>query len=370
MTESIVVLVLLVVLFPAVYVLFDRARKREEKRLTPQNDLKIKNTKLIAGIMIGFTCVIIAAMIGVVVGYLLDDSMPKNIFFLIEGILLFFALLGALGVCAARGEYIIVAGEEIFIKRLFCKVKKVSFREIAFFSMHPVALGGIVCYDKAGVAMFTVPQMMVGVEAFASLLAQRQIEFLPVPFPEERFRQLPRYNLYKKKQKAMSVFASFAVCAACFLFLALLILPLLSRWEFYNLPAEGYVEEFEIDEDTITLHLQGDERVYWLSNIVYPKLDKTFLDKLEKGIYVHLQIAHTDSRDRQVLSGIEYYGREYLTPQDAQDAEYANYRFGRVLAFVFLGLGCVLSVFSVWAWVRWRRCVAVYKASEWAEGAK
>lgn len=363
MTELIVVLVL-IFLLPALFAAFYRFRVREERRIVQGKDLKIRYTKVFFVLFLTFGCLWLAAMIGVLIGYLLDDSMQKNTFYLLEGIFLLFALLGWLGVYAFLDDVVVVAGEEIFVKKPFRKIRKTSFDKIAFFLVQATALGGVVCYDKAGVVIFFVSQMQVGVDAFARMLAERGKEFIPVPFPEERFRQFPRYNLYKQKQKAMSAFVSFFVCGIVLLLIPLITFPLLSEQEYSDRTAEGYVEDFQLKGDNFTLSLQGDEHVYWLNNIVYENLDKTFLDKLAKGIYVRLHIGYTDERGRENITGIEYFGREYLTPQEAERAEYENYRLGRTMGFIFLGICGILLVASVPFGVRWKRLSEAFRATE------
>lgn len=63
------------------------------------------------------------------------------------------------------------------------------------------------------------------------------------------------------------------------------------------------------------------------------------------------------------IVGIEYLGKVYLKPQEAEAAESSNYQSGRTMMFVFYGIGGALILFSVFPGVRFRRYSAAYRAA-------
>ena len=363
MLTELITAIAVIVLLPIVFGALFCARMREERKMRTDGYLRIKVPKAVVVFFVLFSAFIFFGMIGVLIGYVLDESMPLSAFLIIEGLMLFLFAIGASGFYAALSYSVFVFEDRIVVKKPFCKEKTFPFENIAYYSAYGNFFGGVICYDECGIVVFSVSMLEVGVDAFARILAQRGISLIGFPFPKEKFLQFPRYRLFRKKQDAKAIFFTVLFVGIVFLLMGVLVMSLLTVKEYSEESAEGYVETYEVKEDNFTITLQGDDSVYWLNNIVYDALDKSFLKELKQGIFVRLQIGYTDERGRKNITGIEYFEKTYLEPQAAVAAEYSNYQTGRTIMFVFCGLGGALILFSVPLGVRFKKYSAAYRTA-------
>ena len=363
MLTELIITIAVIVLLPIIFGVVFLARVWEERKMRINESFCIRLPKLITVFFAVFGILFFLGMIGVLIGYCLDDSMPLSYFLLAEGLILFILILFGVGFYSVLSYRIVVFTDKVVVKYPFCKPKTFSFEEIAYYSLYGNNFADIQCYDEYGITLFSVSRLLVGSDAFFRLLTLREVPAIDFPFPKEEFLHFPRYRLFRNKQRAKAIFFSALFCGVVFLLMGLLVMSLLNVKTYTESATEGYVESFTLKEDNFTLTLRGDGSTYFLNNIVYDALDKSFVKELEQGIFVRLQIGYTDENGRKNIVGIEYLGKVYLKPQAAEAAESSNYQSGRTMMFVFYGIGGALILISVLPGVRFRRYSAAYRAA-------
>lgn len=343
---GIITIIAISIVIPVAMAAFEFCRRREEKRIRGASDLKIKVTKPLVVFFMCFMALSFAAMIGVGIWAIYDTPMSVHMLVAAEIIIFVFLLISAIGYVFTAFDYVVLKDDGVIVKRPFKKLRKVDYSQIIYFSNSPVAFDGVSCYDRTGVPLFTMSNMHVGIDKLVEVLKQKQIEQLPLRFPLKRFEGYKRFKLYNKLKKhklSFGLFAGFAV--ACF-FLVFLIYPQLENNGFENTRVDGTISSFEMDEETIGMTLEGDDACYWVNNIVYGELDKSFRNVLRDGLEVTLYIGYSDEYGRENISGIVSGGAEYLDPADAERAEANNYRGGIIACYIFGGVGVVLVILS------------------------
>lgn len=343
---DLITIVLIAIIIPAAFSFFIFFRKREERRVKSDENFKIKTTKSLIAFFAIFAIVCFAAMIGIGIWAISDSSVTTYQLLISEAVIFIFFLLGAIGYIITAYDFIILKENEVIVQKPFKKLTSVSCSQIKYFSQSPVVFDGITCYDEYGIGLFAVANMHVGVDKLSEWLNKKQIEQLPVRFPLKRFEGQERFELNKKSKKYKMNFGIFLGFAIAAFFLVFLIYPQLNYTPFENYKADGIISYCEKDESTITIALQDDESVYWLSNVIYPALDENFCNIMDEGVEVSLTVGYVDENDRKIISGIVSGDTQYLSPAEAEHLEYNNYHGGLIICYIFIAVGAVLIVVS------------------------
>ena len=91
----------------------------------------------------------------------------------------------------------------------------------------------------------------------------------------------------------------------------------------------------------------GDDKTYYVNQIVYEKLDKDVYYVLVKNEEIKLYIAYQDEYERYHISQIELQHVIYLDMEEAESALYSNYKTSKIVSYVFLGIGTVLEILAL-----------------------
>lgn len=111
----------------------------------------------------------------------------------------------------------------------------------------------------------------------------------------------------------------------------------------------GTVESIAVYSDNCKIRLVDDESEYYLSSIVFRKVDKKALYKIKEGDKVAVCVGGGTLGKRLYVMGLrsEDNGTVYLSVGDAEEAENSNYHLGKITGYVCVGVSAVLMI--LWA---------------------
>lgn len=179
-------------------------------------------------------------------------------------------------------------------------------------------------------------------------------------FPDEVIADIkPLKNWQKCKQLKINSWAFFMMSLLYFgmsLFMALL--PMSPDRDFDGTMIEGAVvsiKRFYGRSAHVSIYIEGDEREFYVDSIVLDELDRALYAEVSAGDTITLIVDNFDEeRNRVYLCAVKANGKTYLTIEGAARAHRENYNVGRVLVWVFLGVGVVCVAVSIVCFVKRR----------------
>lgn len=344
---SIIITVAVSVILPVVFNLFYFLKRREEKKLKENTEgaLRTRMPKFIKGFFLGFAILCFLGMIGVDIALIVGHE-SLTVLIVVTVCFTLFGSIGMFGFLLTAINCEIVDGDTITVIRLFKKRKEVDIGSIDSYRLMQGIAGGLTAFDENGIPIFSSEGLSINLDALAHRLDERGVRKVGVPYPTKAMQKTPIYKRYAKK-KNFKIFAWTAFgCGLMFLLLPAIIFPNLHNYQFENYEVNGVISEFEGKEQFITFKLEGDENTYCINNIIYDELRTSFVRKAEVGVEVSLLVGYTDDRGRRAVSQVSISGEIFLDKDDAQRAETENYEFGRIMGWVFVGIGgALLAIF-------------------------
>lgn len=129
MLTELIITIAVIVLLPIIFGVVFLARVWEERKMRINESFCIRLPKLITVFFAVFGILFFLGMIGVLIGYCLDDSMPLSYFLLAEGLILFILILFGVGFYSVLSYRIVVFTDKVVVKYPFCKPKTFSFED-------------------------------------------------------------------------------------------------------------------------------------------------------------------------------------------------------------------------------------------------
>lgn len=288
-------------------------------------------------------------MVVIAVLFFSDVLIDPKIFWTIELGCFTLFLVDTLGYLQCTFNYLVVNNRGIISKKWYSKPEFLKFSDIKYINKMPAEFGELACYDSDGIQLFALSNFFTGVEKLESILREHGSVSLPHPYPTQEMKRNVRY---KKGKKIKWAKLGFALCLAYgILFIeAGFIATILSDFkEFENYKISGIVESYNIETDTLIIKLENDDRIYYVNDSVYDKLDQKLYEEMKKGDPITLHIAYVDVYDRYNISQIEVDDVVYLYMTEAEKSEYSDYKFGVNFSYVMYSIGggfLALSAFS------------------------
>lgn len=134
----------------------------------------------------------------------------------------------------------------------------------------------------------------VGAEKLKELLHNKGYPLLPKPYPTNEMKENLHFQQYKKKSKFKISFWCFLLFGIFLLLSGFLVHGQCEFSKYENYKVSGVIETVEVDEDHLTIYLQGDNVEYYINNIVF--------DVLKSGESIDLYVAYIDEFKRYHLS--------------------------------------------------------------------
>lgn len=338
MEYALIVLIVPIAIF-LVFSLFSSLRKKEEKKLNSDTQIVLRYTKAFKILFIIFMAICLALMIAVIIFQILDPTSIKTVLF-IEFCIVSFMLLGLVGFIDAKYNYVIVRDNIIEVHKPLIKPREISIEDIGYYEMVESYYGGLHCYDKNGVKLLEISPFHTNIDQLFNIIIKLQVPVLTKPLPDAikksvEFKKYKKKNLYKGLSILLIVIAYFG-----FIFFGAFS-SFNSLGKFENYEVNGIVERYENEDKELRIYLKEDSNTYYVNSIVYPALDKTIFDELEKGINIKLLIARENEKKGLEISQIEINNKIYLTKEDSKKKEYDNYNSFNIASYVGLGIGIV-----------------------------
>lgn len=268
-------------------------------------------------------------------------------FIVSESSFLLFFLVSVSGFIAAKYDYLIIKSDCILIKKPLSKIRKVNYTDIVYYSKTENILESVCCYDGYGVPMFSVSQFHKGSDGLTEILKEKEVAGVSYGNGIKRQKNTPQYKRYVKLNNCKIITGGLFFIDIIFLFLFIIIFIPLKWQNFENYKVSGIVDTWNIKNQVVEFAIDGDDAIYWVSNLDYNNLDKSLFDDLKEDSVVTFTIAHIDEYGRNVVSGINFNGKMYLDPKVSEDTAYSNYKSMRIFSFAVLGIVGLFSVLTV-----------------------
>lgn len=358
-TPIVVSTAIMIILPLLVYKGINAAVEKENKKTDRQN--RTQTPKILKYFFLIAASLFFAAMVGGSLALLLSRLQNWGLLLgLTVGITGALGGLSVFGLTRALLCYETFDEEKITIIR-YSKRKVVKYEEIAFFEYDGLlygvpgyspkglnSLNGLVGYDADGKKLFSC-EGIVGLDNLAQMLTSRGISFTDSKTAAQKFK---KNSYYIKNMKR----TSFKVMAWTCFGLALLSVGLGALILYFSEPVSftkyeitGTVESIAVYSDNCKIRLVDDESEYYLSSIVFRKVDKKALYKIKEGDKVAVCVGGGTLGKRLYVMGLrsEDNGTVYLSVGDAEEAENSNYHLGKITGYVCVGVSAVLMI--LWA---------------------
>ena len=335
---SIIICITLPLLFSLIYRLKEREEKKE-KKLRNDNIFYVKHSKTFLIIFLSFMIMLFVGMVVIAILPIIYDEPNKKAVIIGEIVCAFFFSLSFLGFAISKFDYLIVKENCIIKKQLFKKTSIFSYYDIVYVSSNTFGFGEVTGYDIDGIPLFSVSHFHVGAKELNEMLRNRGSMLLPNPYPSDEMKQNERFKVFKRKTSLKTCIICFLIFGLLFVGMFFLIKMQISYDVFENHKVTGEVEEFLISDNTLKITLKDDNKVYWLNNLAYEKLNKKMYDKLENGTNIVIYVSYVDEYGRSNISQIEIDDVIYLDMQSVERKEHNNYYASNITSYVMLGIG-------------------------------
>lgn len=345
--ENIIIGIATIIILPLVFGFFYYLKEKEEKKIIYGSEFIVKMSKGIVLFFLIWMIIFLLGMISALLILFLYNGPDKNqLFWIIEIVCILFFLIGMLGFALCKFNYIVVKNEGILVHKMFKKPTLIHYDDIAYINSHPFGTGEVSGYDQNGIPLFAVDYYHVGAEKLKELLHNKGYPLLPKPYPTNEMKENLCFQRYKKKSKFKISFWFFLLFGILLILLGILVHSQCEFSKYENYKVSGMIEKVEVDEDHLTIYLQGDDVEYYVNNIVFDELDEKVFDVLKSGESIDLYVAYIDEYKRYHLSQIEINKIVYLDMNVAEKAEYFNYKAGIITSYVMIGVGGFFMILS------------------------
>ena len=323
--ENITIVIAITIILPIVYGLFYNLKEKEEKKIIYGAEFTVKSSKVITLYFFIWMVICLLGMIGTVIFVITTEEPNKNqMFWIMEILLLIFFLLGALGFFVCKYNYLVIKENGIYVKKMFKKDKLIKYSDITYISNNSFGFGQLSVYDSNGIPLFEIDHYHLGIEQLDNKLRNKGYMILPNPYPSEDMKNNKKFQCYKKLSSAKVGFKSYE-----------------------NYEVVGVVDTYSVSEETLKIHLENDDKTYYINNIVYDELNEDIFDVLTENTYIKLHVSYKDEYERYNISQIEINKIIYLNMESAELAEYSNYKYSLIVSYVFIGFGVILVILGV-----------------------
>lgn len=346
--EDIITGIAILIILPIAYGLFYNLKEKEEKKIIYGAEFTVKSSKAITKFFFIWMVICLSGMIGAVVFLIVSEDPNKNqIFWIIEALLLIFLILGALGFAICKFNYLVIKENGIYVKKMFKKDKLIKYSDITYINSNSIGFGQVSAYDSNGIPLFEVDQYHLGVDQLDNKLRNNGYMILPNPYPSEDMKNNKKFQMYKKLSSAKIRFWCFLIFGIASILSGILMISQIDFKNYSNYEVIGVVETYSVGEKTLDIHLENDDKTYYINNIVYEKLNEDIFDVIAKKIDIKLYISYKDEYNRYNISQIEINNVIYLNMESAKLAEYSNYKYGLIGSYIFIGVGTILEILSI-----------------------
>lgn len=356
---NIIIAVAVGTLVPLLLTLFYKGKLREERK-DGDFGARTRTPKYLIVILWVLVSLMFVLFVIVAIGAAVDHEYGISIGVFIGGlalITLFVMLLFYIRFC-----YDIAEDDKIVrIRRFGRKRTEYYYKDIPYFSYVEGYLGGLICYNKFGIAKIQISALTVGVGAIAKKLKECGLKQVPMAvnnninrnfgnyqtaiaaqnfgytFPTEQMKQTPQYKAFDKKRKSLTKTLVCLLLGIPFAMLTLMIAFLAEDPPvFENYRVDGNLESYEEKSEMIYFKLANDDNVYYINNIIIDEFNVALFKELyAENDRITLYIGYTGSENRKVISQVELRGFTLLTKADAEKAERDNADLGNLIGWVF-----------------------------------
>ena len=358
---SIVTTVAIAIIIPIVFNVFYFFKLREEKKHKYDKEAIVR-TYAPKVYRLFFLVVAIILFVATVAGAIILIVNREGLYVILVVVIVgsLFTLLGLFGYLITALNYEIIDNDKIIVVRCFTKRRIVDIGSISCYKFNPGFLGGLVAFDKNGISLFESSGYNVNIEKIVQKLDENFIPKARDNYPSNALKDTPVYKRYSKKHN-LKIFAWLFLGFGLATFaIAALMFPQLHYTEFENYAVNGVISEYELKDNSATIHLADDENIYRINNIVYNKLDSSFAYTIKVGKSVEILVGYTDDSERRIVSQIAIDGTVYLDKTESEKAEYENYNELIVFGYVIIGIGSALLI----AWLPCLICSTKIKVYE------
>lgn len=278
-----------------------------------------------------------------------------NIFWIIFIVCLIFLLIGLIGYCICKYNYLIVKPNRIIIKTIFKRIKIIKYDDIYYMSNFSYGFGQLACYDINGIPLFSIDHFYVGEDRLSEFLSTKGYLALPNPYPSEEMKKNKKFIKFKEKSSCKLKIMVFCISGIVLLLTGFLVNNVSNFTKYENIKVEGILDNFIHKEDIVELYLKDDENEYYINNIVYDYLDKTIFEVLENNISIQLYISYTDEYNRKNLSNIVIDQVSYIDIDKVEKAEYENYKWGNITSYALIGIGVLFLLFTIFQKIKLKK---------------
>ena len=346
--ENITIVIAITIILPIVYGLFYNLKEKEEKKIIYGAEFTVKSSKVITLFFFIWMVICLLGMIGTVIFVITTEEPNKNqMFWIMEILLLIFFLLGALGFFVCKYNYLVIKENGIYVKKMFKKDKLIKYSDITYISNNSFGFGQLSVYDSNGIPLFEIDHYHLGIEQLDNKLRNKGYMILPNPYPSEDMKNNKKFQWYKKLSSAKVGFWCFLLFGIASLLLGTLIVSQIGFKSYENYEVVGVVDTYSVSEETLKIHLENDDKTYYINNIVYDELNEDIFDVLTENTYIKLHVSYKDEYERYNISQIEINKIIYLNMESAELAEYSNYKYSLIVSYVFIGFGVILVILGV-----------------------
>ncbi len=149
-------------------------KKREEKRINTENEIRTKPPKVVSIFFLGFA---IISSVGLILACIFSEGLEEIELVCIILICSLFLLLGGFGYLWVAFNYVIAKEDEIVVFKLFGKTKTYKYSEIGYFidQTDLGMAGALICYDKNLKKIFMVEAISLGVGLVVQKLKDKNV---------------------------------------------------------------------------------------------------------------------------------------------------------------------------------------------------